>query len=226
MKVNQLTLAFKNKIILKDINIEITPGEFVFFIGYSGSGKTSLIRSLIGDFQPRSGSVVLENWVDLYKNMNEETLLDYRRSIGVIFQDYKLLESKKVYENVAFAMEVCWYSDEVIRKRVPEALEQVGLLIKKDKFIYELSGGEKQRVAIARAIVNNPKVIIGDEPTGNLDPETAMEIMNIFQDLHADGKTIILATHDQHIVNGMKQRVITFDSQTIVSDEKKWNYSL
>ena len=226
MKVNQLTLAFKNKVILQDVNIAITPGEFVFFIGYSGSGKTSLIRSLIGDFTPRSWSVVLESGIDLYKNMNEETLLEYRRSIGVIFQDYKLLESKKVYENVAFAMEVCGYSDEVIRKRVPEALEQVGLLIKKDKFIYELSGWEKQRVAIARAIVNNPSVIIWDEPTGNLDPETAMEIMNIFQDLHTDGKTIILATHDKHIVDSMGKRVITFDNKTITSDQKKWNYTL
>ena len=226
MKINQLTLAFKNKVILKDVNIEITPGEFVFFIGYSGSGKTSLIRSLIGDFEPRSWSVVLESGIDLYKNLNEETLLEYRRSIGVIFQDYKLLESKKVYENVAFAMEVCGYSDDVIRKRVPEALEQVWLLIKKDKFIYELSWGEKQRVAIARAIVNNPNIIIGDEPTGNLDPGTAMEIMNIFKDLHADGKTIILATHDKHIVDNLQKRVITFDKQTITSDNKKWNYVL
>ncbi|MCH2189025.1 ATP-binding cassette domain-containing protein [Candidatus Gracilibacteria bacterium] len=226
MKINDLTLAFKNKIILKDVNIAIGKGEFVFFIGYSGSGKTSVIRSLIGDFKPYSGNVILENGLDLYKNMTEETLLEYRRSIGVIFQDYKLLESKKVYENVAFAMEVCGYSDSVIQKRVPEALEQVGLLIKKDKFIYELSGGEKQRVAIARAIVNNPSVIIGDEPTGNLDPDTALEVMRIFEDLHEEGKTIILATHDKHIVDSMKKRVICFGDQKIMSDIERGKYIL
>lgn len=226
MKVSNLSLAFKNKIILQDIDIEIHPGEFVFLIGYSGSGKTSLIRSLIGDFKPRSGNVVLDSSLDLYKNLNEEVLLEYRRSIGVIFQDYKLLESKKVYENVAFAMEVCWYSDSVIQKKVPEALEKVGLLIKKDKFIYELSGGEKQRVAIARALVNDPQIIIWDEPTGNLDPDTAMEVMNIFEDLNSDGKTIILATHDKHIVDTMKKRVITFSDKKIISDVDNWNYNI
>jgi cell division transport system ATP-binding protein len=140
MQIDNLTLAFRNKVILKNINLEIKPQEFVFFIGYSGSGKTSLIRSIIGDFKPTHGDIILNNNLALYRSMTERTLLDYRRSIGVIFQDYKLLESKKVYENVAFAMEVCGYSDAVIRTKVPEALEQVGLLIKKDKFVYELSG--------------------------------------------------------------------------------------
>ena len=141
MKIDNITLAFKNKVILKDIDLEIKPEEFVFFIGYSGSGKTSLIRALIGDFKPEKWDIILDSNLALYRSMNERTLLDYRRNIGVIFQDYKLLESKKVYENVAFAMEVCWYSDEMVRKKVPEALEKVWLLIKKDKFVYELSGG-------------------------------------------------------------------------------------
>ncbi|QFR39507.1 ATP-binding cassette domain-containing protein [Candidatus Gracilibacteria bacterium 28_42_T64] len=226
MKIDKVSLAFRNKVILRDIDLEIKAGEFVFFIGYSGSGKTSLIRSLIGDFKPMKGDIILDNNIALYKNMSEETLLEYRRQIGVIFQDYKLLESKKVYENVAFAMEVCGYSDEIIRKKVPEALEQVGLLIKKDKFVFELSGGEKQRIAIARALVHDPKIILGDEPTGNLDPETAMEVMNIFLDLHADGKTIILATHDSHIVNSLKKRVIAFDKKGVVSDIQGGEYSL
>ena len=226
MKIDNVSLAFKNKVILKDIDLEIKAWEFVFFIWYSWSGKTSLIRSLIGDFKPMKGDVILDNNTALYKNLNEETLLDYRRNIWVIFQDYKLLESKKVYENVAFAMEVCGYSDEIIRKKVPEALEQVWLLIKKDKFVYELSGWEKQRIAIARALVHDPKIILWDEPTWNLDPETAMEVMNIFLDLHADGKTIILATHDHHIVNSLKKRVIAFDNKEVVSDEKEWKYSL
>ncbi len=226
MKVDNISLAFKNKTILKDINIDINPGEFVFLIGYSGSGKTSLIRSLIWDFKPSTWEIILDNNLALYRNLTEETLLEYRRSIGVIFQDYKLLESKKVYENVAFAMEVCGYTDEVIRKKVPEALEQVGLLIKKDKFVYELSGGEKQRIAIARALVHNPKIIIWDEPTGNLDPDTAMEIMNIFEDLNSEWKTIILATHDSHIVNKMQKRVIAFKDKWVFYDTVNGKYEI
>ena len=181
---------------------------------------------MIWDFKPLKWDIVLDNNLALYKNLNEDVLLNYRRDVWVIFQDYKLLDSKKVYENVAFAMEVCWYSDDIIRKKVPEALEQVWLLIKKDKFIYELSGWEKQRVAIARALVHNPKIIIWDEPTWNLDPETADEIMNIFLDLNAEGKTIILATHDKNIVNNLKKRVVTFKDKSIFSDVSDWDYNL
>ena len=212
MKIDNLSLSFRNKIVLEDINIEIKPGEFVFFIWYSWSGKTSLIRSIIWDFTPERWDVILDNWTALYKGYNEQILLNYRRNIWVIFQDYKLLESKKVYENVAFAMEVCGYSDEVIRKKVPEALEKVGLLIKKDKFVYELSGWEKQRVAIARALVN--------------DPDTSKEIMDIFLDLNSEGKTIIMATHDANIVNKMKKRVVTFNDRKVMSDVENWKYNL
>lgn len=226
MKIDNITLSFRNKIVLKNINLEIKPGEFVFLIGYSGSGKTSLIRSLVGDFEPSVGDIILDNNRALYEGLMENSLLDYRRNIGVIFQDYKLLESKKVYENVAFAMEVCGYSDEIIRKKVPEALEKVWLLIKKDKFVYELSGGEKQRIAIARALVNDPQIIIGDEPTGNLDPETAQEIMDIFEDLNSEWKTIIMATHDANVVNAGKKRVITFQDREVLSDEAKGSYIL
>lgn len=226
MKIDNVTLAFGNKIILKDIDIEIKSGDFVFLIGESGSGKTSLIRSLIGDLKPLYGDIVLENGSLLYKNFNDDVLLAYRRSIGVIFQDYKLLESKKVWENVAFAMEVCWYKDDFIKKKVPDTLKQVGLLVKKDKFVYELSWGEKQRVAIARALVHDPKVIIWDEPTGNLDPATSKEIIDIFLDLNKEWKTIILATHDQNIVNALKKRVIIFKDKKVVSDERKWEYKM
>lgn len=226
MKIDNLTLSFKNKIVLRDINLEITPGEFVFFIGYSGSGKTTLIRSLIGDFKPERGDIVLDNGWFLYRNLTEKLLLDYRKSIGVIFQDYKLMESKTVYENVAFAMEVCGYKDSQISKKVPAVLEQVGLLIKKDTRVQELSGGEKQRVSIARALVHDPSIIIGDEPTGNLDPVTAGEIMEIFEDLNKDGKTVIIATHDKNIVNHMKRRVITFSEKWVISDVEKWEYNL
>jgi cell division transport system ATP-binding protein len=226
MKINNVTLAFKNKTILRDINLEIKPGEFVFLIGYSGSWKTTLIRSLIWDFKPVSWDIILDNNLALYRGLTEETLLDYRRWIWVIFQDYKLLESKKVYENVAFAMEVCWYSDDIIRKKVPEALKKVWLLIKKEKFIYELSWWEKQRVAIARALVHDPQIIIWDEPTWNLDPETAKEIMNIFKDINLDWKTIIMATHDENIVNSLNKRVISFENKVVTSDTENWRYVL
>jgi len=226
MQIDNITLAFWNKVILKDINIDIKPGEFLFFIWYSWSWKTSLIRALIWDFKPLKWDIILDNNLSLYKSLTEESLLNYRRSIWVIFQDYKLLESKKVYENVAFAMEVCGYSDSIIRRKVPEALEKVWLLIKKDKFIYELSWGEKQRVAIARALVHNPKIIIWDEPTWNLDPETAKEIMNIFLDINKDWKTVIMATHDDNIVNDLKKRVIAFENKEIISDVEKGKYVL
>lgn len=226
MKIDNVTLAFGNKTILRDINLDFKAGEFVFFIGHSWSWKTTLIRSLIGDFKPVVWDIILDNGLALYKNMKEEILLSYRRDIGVIFQDYKLLESKKVYENIAFAMEVCWFKDSVIRKKVPEALEKVWLLIKKDKFIYELSGGEKQRVAIARALVNDPDLIIWDEPTWNLDPVTSMEVMSVFDDLNKDWKTIILATHDKNIVNSFNKRVIAFKDKEVISDKEKWIYIL
>ena len=226
MKIDGLTLSFKNKVVLRDINLEIKPGEFVFFIGYSWSGKTTLIRSLIWDFKPERGDIVLDNGWFLYRNLTEKLMLDYRKDIGVIFQDYKLMESKTVYENVAFAMEVCWYKDAQIQKKVPQALEQVGLLIKKDTSVQELSGGEKQRVSIARALVHDPSIIIWDEPTGNLDPVTAGEIMEIFDDLNKSGKTVIIATHDKNIVNHMKRRVVTFQDKWVSSDKEKAEYNL
>lgn len=226
MKIDNVTLAFKNKIVLRDIDLEIKKWEFVFFIGHSGGWKTTLIRSLIGDFPPQRWDIVLDSGAFLYKNMSEKVLLTYRKNIGVIFQDYKLLESKSVYENVAFSMEVCGYSNAYIRKKVPEALEQVGLLIKKDTFVYELSGGEKQRVSIARALVHDPEIIIWDEPTWNLDPHTAHEIMQIFEDINKEGKTVIIATHDKNIVDSFQKRVITFQDKEVKSDVEKWKYSL
>ncbi len=226
MKIDNLTLAFWNKIVLRDIDLEIKPWEFVFFIGYSGSWKTSLIRSLIGDFKPMKGDIILDNWMALYKSMSEKTLEEYRRNIWVIFQDYKLLESKKVYENIAFAMEVCGYKEDIIRKKVPEVLDQVWLLVKKDKFVQELSWWEKQRISIARALVRNPQIIIWDEPTGNLDPVTAKWIMEIFDNLNKQWKTIIIATHDRNIVNSMKKRVIAFKDKKIFSDNTPGEYNL
>jgi cell division transport system ATP-binding protein len=226
MKLVNVTLSYGNKTAIKNLSLEINPWEFVFIIGYSWSGKTSLIRSMIGDLRPSVWDIFLDNRSSLYANLNDKFLSTYRRSIGVIFQDYKLLESKKVYENVAFAMEVCWYKDRDIRKKVSEALEQVWLLFKKDKYIYELSGWEKQRVAIARSLVHNPKIIIGDEPTWNLDPETAEEVMDIFDELNREGITVIMATHDKWIVNKYKKRVVAFKDKQLLSDTSNWSYTL
>lgn len=226
MKINNLTLSFGNKKVVDNITLDINSGEFVFVIWYSGSGKTSLIRSIIWDFQPASWDIVLDDGMMLYQNLSEKFLRNYRKNIWVIFQDYKLLESKTVYENVAFAMEVCNYRDKDIVKKVPEALEQVWLLLKKDKFVSELSGWEKQRVSIARALVHEPKVIIGDEPTWNLDPVTALNIMKIFDELNKSGITVIIATHDKNIVDTYKKRVITFKDKKIFSDVQNGNYNL
>lgn len=226
MKIDNITLAFSNKVVLRDIDLEIKSGEFVFLVGYSGSWKTSLIRSIIGDFKPSKGDIILDNTMSVYKNSNDKILDEYRRNIWVIFQDYKLMESKKVYENVSFAMEVCGYKDDEIRKKVPEVLNRVGLLVKKDKFVQELSGGEKQRVSIARALVREPDLIIWDEPTGNLDPETAKWIMDIFEELNASWKTIIIASHDKSIVDRMNKRVISFKEKEVFSDTNPGKYNL
>lgn len=226
MKIDNLTLAFWNKKVVDAINLEIKPWEFVFVIGYSGSWKTSLIRSIIWDFKPTTGDIILDNGSLLYQNISENFLRQYRKNIWVIFQDYKLLESKTVYENVAFAMEVCNYKDKEVIKKVPEALEQVWLLLKKDKFVSELSGWEKQRVSIARALVHEPSIIIWDEPTGNLDPKTALSIMKIFDELNKSWITIIIATHDKNIVDTYKKRVITFKDKKIFTDITPWDYNL
>ena len=225
MKIENLTIAYDNKNILKNINIEIKEHDFVFLIGNSGSGKTSFIKSLIWDLKPKSGKIITSDWYDIY-NFSSKELTKYRRTIGIVFQDYKLLKSKTVKENVAFAMEVCGYSDKQITQRVPEVLSQVWLLNKKDNFIDTLSGGEAQRIAVARALIHNPDIIIWDEPTGNLDPHNANEIMTILQELNRWWKTIIIATHDDKIVNKLKKRVITFKDWFIFSDINNWNYNL
>lgn len=225
MKIENLTISYDNKNILKNLNISIEKWEFVFLIGNSGSGKTSFIKTIIWDLRPKSWKIIDEAWNDIYKYSQSE-LRKYRRSLGTIFQDYKLLKSKTVKENVAFAMEVCGYSDKHILQRVPEVLSQVWLLNKKDNFIDTLSGWEAQRIAIARWLIHNPETIIWDEPTGNLDPHNADEIMSILLELNKTWKTIIIATHDDKIVNKLKKRVITFKDWAIVSDVKNWKYNL
>lgn len=224
MHIENVTLGYGHKNILKDVNIKIEPGEFVFLIGWSGSGKTSFIKMLIGDLKPKTGTFSLHG-KDVYK-FSEKELLAYRRNIGVMFQDYKLLRSKTVRENVAFAMEVSGYKDNYILQKLPEILSRVGLLHKKETFVETLSGGEAQRIAVARALIHDPEIIIGDEPTGNLDPHNAADVIDLLLELNKQGKTVIIATHDDRIVNRLKKRVITFKDGRIVSDKEGGGYDL
>ncbi len=225
MKIENLSISYWNKIILKNLNINITQKEFVFLIWNSWSWKTSFIKSLIWDLKPHCWNIYDFKWNDIYKYSSKE-LTKYRRNIWIIFQDYKLLKSKNVRENVAFAMEVCWYSDKKIIQRVPEVLSQVWLLNKKENFIHTLSWWEAQRIAIARALIHDPEIIIWDEPTWDLDIYNAKEVISILLELNKYWKTIIIATHDDRIVNELKKRVITFKNNTIFSDISNWTYNL
>ncbi len=225
MQFSHVDIAYGERTILKNIQTEIRQWEFVFLIGWSGSGKTSFIKALIGALAPKSGHIKNDLGKDIYK-ISGSDLLSYRRNIGVIFQDFKLLAKKTVRENVAFAMEVCGYDDRAIARRVPEVLAQVDLLHKKEKFIESLSWWELQRTAIARALIHHPDIIIGDEPTGNLDPRNAEEVISLLQKLNREWKTIIIATHDDRLVNTLKKRVIAFHDGKIFSDVEEWSYCL
>lgn len=225
MKIENLTISYNTNTILSDINLEIKPWDFVFLIGKSWCWKTSVINSLIWNLKPSSWNIILDDGSSLYEKDSLEIQM-YRKKLWVIFQDYKLLYSKTVWENVSFAMEVCWYSDDEIYKKVPEVLSEVWLLEQKDKLASELSWWEKQRVAIARALAHDPEIIIADEPTWNLDPETASQIIDIFYQISKDKKTFIIATHDEKIVNKAGKRVVSFDSWKIISDEKKGVFSI
>ncbi len=225
MQYKNVTISYKERTILRDISITIEPGEFVFLIWASGSGKTTFIRSILGVLKAKKGSIIDDMGNSIW-DLSPKHLLQYRRNIGVIFQDFKLLPRKTVRENVAFAMEVCGYDRKALLKRIPEVLSQVGLLEKREKFVETLSGWEIQRTCIARALIHHPSIIIGDEPTGNLDRKNADEVMYLLDTLNKEWKTIIMATHDEHIVNTMKKRVIAFQDGKIVSDTKNGIYSL
>lgn len=208
---------------LCDINLTISKGEFVFIIGSSGSGKSTLIKLLYRQEKPTKGEVYVGG-INVSKLRNGK-VYKLRRKLGIVFQDYKLLPKMTVYENVAFALEVYGMKSDEIRKRTLRAIEQVGLKDKLRSYPDQLSGGEQQRVSIARAIVNDPKVLICDEPTGNLDEKTSMEIMKVIDDINKDlGTTIIMATHDEKIVNKMKKRVIVIDKGLLAKDMEKGKY--
>jgi cell division transport system ATP-binding protein len=204
------------------LNVKIKQGEFVYVVGPSGAGKSTFIKMMYREERPTSGNIVV-NGISLPKLRNTKVPM-FRRNIGVIFQDFKLLQTLTVYENVAFAMEVIEKHPVEIKKRVMEVLDLVGLKHKVRMLPSELSGGEQQRVSIARSIVNSPKVVIADEPTGNLDPETSWDIMNIFEEINKRGTTVIMATHNKDIVNNMKHRVIAIDGGKIVRDEQRGEY--
>ncbi|WP_226643282.1 cell division ATP-binding protein FtsE [Mesobacillus subterraneus] len=204
------------------INVHIDAGEFLYVVGPSGAGKSTFIKMMYREVKPSQGSIII-NGVNLAKLKDSKVPL-LRRNIGVVFQDFKLLNTLSVYENVAFAMEVIEEQPQYIKKRVMETLELVGLKHKARALPTELSGGEQQRVAIARSIVNAPKVVIADEPTGNLDPDTSWEIMNIFEEINMRGTTIVMATHNKEIVNTIKHRVIAIENGRIARDEMKGEY--
>lgn len=207
---------------LSNINLEIKKGEFVFLVGASGAGKSTIIKLLLKEEEPTSGSLYLRD-MDISK-IRGRRIPNIRRNIGVVFQDFRLLHNKTVYENIAFAMEIVGTHPKEIRRRVPMVLSMVDLSRKASHFPDQLSGGEHQRVAIARAIVNNPPVLIADEPTGNLDPDTAWEIMKVLSDINTGGTTILMATHAKDIVNMMKKRVIVIEDGELVRDEEKGGY--
>ena len=207
---------------LSDINLEIERGEFVFLVGPSGAGKSTFIKMLLKEIEPTSGKVIVAGQ-DL-SILKHKQIPYYRRKLGVVFQDYRLIPTLNVYENVAFAMRVVEASQKEIRKKVPVVFSLVGLSNKFRAYPHELSGGEQQRVSLARAIVNNPSILIADEPTGNLDPETAMEIMGTLNDINHAGTTILMATHAKDIVDTMRKRVIAIEKGSIARDEKKGAY--
>lgn len=207
---------------LDDVSFFIERGEFVFIVGPSGSGKSTLIKLLMHEETATDGQVIINN-KDIGKLKRRE--IPYlRRSMGVVFQDFRLLSNKTVYENVAFAMDIIGASRKEIRKQVPNVLSLVGLSHKAKSYPRELSGGEQQRVALARALVNNPAFLIADEPTGNLNPKVAMEIMELLDNINKRGTTVIMATHAKDIVDAMKKRVIAIEEGKIVRDESRGGY--
>lgn len=207
---------------LKNISLKINKGEFVFVVGNSGSGKSTLIKLLLKELEPTSGRIVV-NGKEIGK-LKRKKIPEYRRNIGVVFQDFRLLKDRNIYDNIAFAQRVIETPTKVIKRRVPAMLSLVGLSEKYRSFPKELSGGEQQRVAMARAIVNNPAIMLADEPTGNLDPKNSWEIMKLLEEINKRGTTVVVVTHNREIVDAMNKRVITMHKGEIVSDEEKGEY--
>lgn len=224
LKIENVTKVYPNGSEgIKNVSIRIEKGEFVFFIGSSGSGKSTLIKLLMKELNPTSGKITI-NGINT-TDMKESQIPYLRRNLGIVFQDFRLLPNKTVYENVAFAMQVIEAPKKQIRRNVPTVLSLVGLSHKAKAYPNQLSGGEQQRTALARAIVNNPPILIADEPTGNLDPDTAWEIMQLLEEINKRGTTVVVATHAKDLVDVMQKRVVTLQHGVVVRDVKKGGYS-
>jgi cell division transport system ATP-binding protein len=209
---------------LRDLSVKIEAGEFVSIVGQSGAGKTTFAKMLIAEERPTQGRIIIGGW-DITQIPSRE-IPELRRQIGVVFQDYKLLSRKTVYENVAFALEVAGTASIRIREIVPQVLKIVGLENKMHRFPYQMSGGEQQRVVIARSLVHRPKVLLADEPTGNLDTVNTQEILTLLQKINAFGTTIVLVTHNRDIVNALRRRVITLKDGRVLTDQAQGKYHL
>ena len=221
-KVYGKTAEGAGKPALNRISVHVSAGEFVILVGTSGAGKSTLLKLLTREEKPSSGKIVVGG-ID-YDTLKDKHIPLLRRKIGVVFQDFKLLPNRTVFENIAFALEIAGMTSREIKSTVPKVIELVGLSGKEKNFPHQLSGGERQRVAIARAVVRQPKILIADEPTGNLDPKHSWEIVKLLEKINKYGTTVLLTTHSVDIVNKLKRRVITIDNGKIVSDEAKGSY--
>lgn len=223
--VEEITKIYPPKIVaLDDVNLKIESGEFISLVGPSGAGKSTLIRLLIAQEKPTKGRILIGE-KDITR-LGSRHIPYYRRKIGVVWQDFKLLENKTVFENIAYALEVVERPEREIAVRVPQILKLVGLDGKEDRFPHELSGGEVQRAAIARALVHDPHLLIADEPTGNLDPVNTEEIIKLLLKINKFGTTVILATHNKDVVDGLKKRVIVLENGKVISDKKVGKYEI
>ena len=213
----------RDTLALENVNLEIGEGEFAFLVGASGSGKSTVIRLILKEIEPTEGEIYVGG--RRLSEIPRRRIPRHRRSIGCVFQDFKLLPNKTVAENVAYAMEVTGHRRRAIRTKVPQMLDLVGLTAKKDKYPAELSGGEQQRVSIARAFVSQPPILIADEPTGNLDPETSVGLMQLFERINRIGTTVLVATHNREMVDAMRRRVIALEDGRVVRDQVKGAYA-
>ena len=225
VQMNDVRMVYQSSgtVALDGVDLTINEGEFVFLVGPSGSGKTTIMKLITGEIRANDGQIIVNDF-DM-RRIKRRKLPKMRRTLGVIFQDYRLIENMNVYDNVAFAMRVVGASNKEIRKRVPYVLELVGLEGREKRMPNELSGGEQQRVAIARALVNNPRMIVADEPTGNLDPVRSLELMLLFEKINEMGTTILVVTHEKELVNAFSKRVITIDNGHVISDGIDGYYS-
>ncbi|MBX4215471.1 ATP-binding cassette domain-containing protein [Candidatus Parcubacteria bacterium] len=221
---DRVSKVYPNAVALDNVSLSVSEGEFLSVVGHSGAGKTTLIKLLLAEERPTDGHVFFES-VDIHE-LSDGPLTGFRRRIGVVFQDFRLLPGKTAYENIAFAMEASGKTDEEIAADVPHVLELVDLGEKLYNFPHQLSGGERQRVAIARAIINQPDVIVADEPTGNLDPVSTHEVVQILKKINDLGTTVILSTHNKGVIDSLGKRVITLDRGKIVRDDKEGKYVL